>query len=110
MQNTKFILTIGLNDKDTKQQKYDLITSYKLVEDICKNYVDGYTIYECKGGYKHDNGYFVTEISLRLELQFTTELTVKIIANEIKKVLNQETIVFEKLTSNSILIWVTEKL
>ena len=100
----KFILIVGLNDKDTKQQKYDIITAYKLVEQISLDYVDGASITEQHGIYKHDDGTIVTELSLRIELQFTTELAVKLIANEIKKQLNQESIIFEKLTSNSILI------
>ena len=102
----KFILTIGLNDKDTKQQKYDIITCYKLVENVLKEYTDGYTIYETKGGYKHDSGEFVQETSLRVELLFTTELQVRLIANKIKapECLNQESIAFETITTNSVLL------
>ena len=101
---TKYILTIGLNDKDTKQQKYDTITAYKLVEQITQKYVDGYTIYETKGGYKHDDGTYTYEQSLRLELMFTTELQVRLIANSIKTTLNQESIALEILQTNTQLI------
>lgn len=104
MNTTKYILTIGLNDKDTKQQKYDTITAYKMIEQIALQYTDGTTITEQQGTYKHEDGTITHETSLALTLQFTNELTVKLIANEIKKALNQESIIFEKLTSNSILI------
>ena len=102
----KFILTIGLNDKDTKTQKYDTITAYKMIESVLKQYTDGYTIYETNGAYKHNDGYFVVEKSIRVELLFTTELQVRIIANKIKspECLNQETIAFEKITTDSQLI------
>jgi hypothetical protein len=102
----KFILTIGLNDKDTKQPKYDIITAYKLVENVLKQYVDGYTIYQTQGGYKHIDNTFITETSLRVELMFTTTNVVKTICNKIKSkdLLNQETIALEIVTSNSQLI------
>lgn len=57
----KFILTIGLNDKDTKQQRYDTITAYKMVENILQQYTDGYTMYQANGGYKHNDGTFTNE-------------------------------------------------
>ena len=102
----KYILTIGLNDKDTYVQKYDTITAYKIVENILSTYTDGYTIYETTGGYKHDDGTFITEKSLRVELLFISETLVRIIANKIKSptALNQETIVLEIQEYNSELI------
>jgi hypothetical protein len=103
---TKHILTIGLNDKDTKLQKFDIITSYKLVEAVLKQHTDGYTIYETRGGYKHDDGTFVTETSLRVELLFTDTNTIKLIANAIKSplCLNQESIAYEKITTKGELL------
>ncbi len=103
---TKYILTIGLNDKDTKIQKYDTITAYKLIENVLQQYTEGYTIVQATGGYKHDNGEWVSEPSLRVELLFVNELTCRIIANKIKSpdLLNQESIAFEIIESNSALI------
>ena len=98
---TKFNLTIGLNDKDTKTQLYDDITAYKIVENILKQYLDGYTILKAFGGYKHDDGTFTQENSLRVELLFTTALQVKIICDKIKQQLNQESIVVETIETNS---------
>lgn len=103
---TKHILTIGLNDKDTKLQKFDIITCYKLVEAVLRQYTDGYTIYDTHGGYKHDDGTFITEQSLRVELMFIDTDTVKLIANAIKAptCLNQESIAYEIIKSQSELI------
>lgn len=102
----KFILTIGLNDKDTKTQRYDTITAYKMVENILQQYTDGYTMYQANGGYKHNDGTFTNEISLRVELLFVDELTCRIIANKIKSkdILNQESIALEIIDTNSQLI------
>ena len=96
----KFILTIGLNDKDTYTQKFDTITAYKMIEDTLKSYTNGYTIYETKGGYKHDNGTYITETSIRVELMFIEKTQVLIIAKQLKTILNQESIGYEEITSN----------
>ena len=104
MTNTKHILTIGLNDQHTKTQKYDTITAYKMIENILTQYTTGYTIYETYGGYKHDDGTFISEKSIRVELMFISQALVFIIANKIKETLNQETIAYETITSNSQLI------
>lgn len=103
-QNTKHILTIGLNDKDTYTQKFDTITAYKMIENILKPRANGYTMYETHGGYTHENGTYITETSIRVELQFISQAQVFIIANEIKTQLNQESIVYETQTTNSQLI------
>ena len=102
----KYILTVGLNDKDTKLQKFDIITSYKLVEAILKQHTNGYTIYETRGGYRHENGEFVMETSLRIELLFVEDKTCRDIAKAIKAptCLNQETIAYEVVETNSELI------
>lgn len=54
----KFTLYVGLNDKDTKQQKISTLESFKMVNNIILSYCDGATIYEADGIYKHDNGTF----------------------------------------------------
>ena len=101
----RHILTIGLNDKDTHIQKFDTITAYKLIEDIIKEYNKGYTMYETKGGYMHeDNIHYVQETSIRVEMLFISELEVRIIADRIKASLNQESIAYETQTTNSQLI------
>ena len=96
----KFILTIGLNDKDTYTQKYDTITAYKLIEDTLKTYTNGYTIYETKGGYLHTNGTYISETSIRVELMFIAKTQVLVIAKQLKTTLNQESIGYEEITSN----------
>jgi hypothetical protein len=101
---TKHILTIGLNDKDTYTQKFDTITAYKMIEQILSPRTNGYTMYETNGGYMHDNGTFISEKSIRIELMFISQTQVFIIADLIKQQLNQETIAYETITSNSKLI------
>ena len=88
----RYTLNIGLNDKDTKVQKYDILTSYKLVEDILQEYTDGYTIYETHGGFRHEDKHFVQEKSLTVLLYNTNDMMIKIIVDKIKDTLNQESV------------------
>ena len=89
----KFILNVGLNDKDTKLQRIDSIEAYKIVENtLLNNGLSGYTIYQGKGLYKHDNGEITQENTLIIEVLFTTDEVINKIIKILKHVLNQESI------------------
>lgn len=98
-------LNIGLNDKDTKQQKYDIITSYKIIEDILQQYTDGYTIYETHGGFRHADKHFVQEKSLTVILYDTSDMMIKILVEEIKQILNQESVAVTLEQVNTRFMW-----
>ena len=93
MKEKKYILNVGLNDKDTKLQKIDSIEAYKIVENtLLNNGLDGYTIYQGKGLYKHDNGTITQENTLIIEVIFTTDDIINKVITILKQVLNQESI------------------
>lgn len=99
----KYILYVGLNDKDTKTQKIDTLSAYNLTNNILLNYVEGATVTQSKGIYKHNNGNVVIENTLVIELLFTDKTTVETIAKELKMALNQESIAIQKQTIESYL-------
>lgn len=99
----KYILYVGLNDKDTKTQKIDTLSAYNLTNNILLNYVEGATVTQSKGIYKHNNGNVVIENTLIIELLFTDKNTVETIAKELKIALNQESIAIQKQTIESYL-------
>lgn len=99
----KYILYVGLNDKDTKTQKIDTLSAYNLTNNILLNYVEGATVTQSKGIYKHNNGNVVIENTLVIELLFTDKITVETIAKELKMALNQESIAIQKQTIESYL-------
>lgn len=99
----KYILYVGLNDKDTKTQKIDTLSAYNLTNNILLNYVEGVTVTQSKGIYKHNNGNVVIENTLIIELLFTDKTTVETIAKELKIALNQESIAIQKQTIESYL-------
>jgi hypothetical protein len=88
----KYTLYVGLNDKDSKVQLISTLEAYKMINNVLLQYVDGATIYEARGIYKHDDGTFTTENTLRIELLFVERETVKTIVDTLKKMLNQESI------------------
>lgn len=89
---TKYTLFVGLNDKDTKQQKLTSVEAYKVVETVCNDICNGATISEAVGIYKHNDGTVVIENSLRVELMYTTKDAVLEVIKMLKIALNQESI------------------
>lgn len=99
----KFILYVGLNDKDTKTQKINTLDAYNIINNILLTYVEGATITQSNGIYKHENGNFTTENTFIIELLFTDTETVEQIANDLKRILNQESIAIQKQVIESYL-------
>lgn len=101
MELTKFTLFVGLNDKDSKQQEIGTVDAFKIVSNLIASRFDGGTVSEATGIYKHDNGTFVTETTLRVELLFASTEHVRSFVNDLKNVLNQESIAVQKEVINS---------
>ena len=92
----KWTLYIGLNDKDSKVQEIEELEAYKIVRNLLLNFTDGATIFSAMGIYKHEDGTFVTEKTFRIELLFVEKPTVKEIVNQLKVLLNQESIAVQR--------------
>ena len=89
----KYILYVGLNDKDKKKQLITTANAKKLIKKtLFKNNVEGYTIYMANGLYKHDNGQITQEKTIIIELLYINNNILNIIIQELKKILNQESI------------------
>ena len=100
----KFTLYLGLNDKDKKIQLINTLEAYKICNNILMHYTDGATIFEANGIYKHDNGEFTIEKTLRIELLFVDKKTVVNIVEDLKKAFNQESIAVQEQKISSELI------
>lgn len=100
----KFTLYLGLNDKDKKVQLINTLEAYKICNNILMHYTDGATIFEANGIYKHDNGEFTIEKTLRIELLFVDKKTVVDIVEDLKKAFNQESIAVQEQKISSELI------
>ena len=93
----KYNIYIGLNDKDSKKQE---VSTRRAKEEVIKilnnNNITGLTMYEVTGVFKHEDGTMTFEKSLKVELLEVEEVDVLKSIEELKKALNQESIMLEE--------------
>ena len=90
----KYTITVGLNDKDTKKQKHFTRYYYKEIYKMFDFFkIEGATLTEAKGFYRHDNGEAVKEKAINIDLLFIEETTVKMMCKYLLKKFNQESVV-----------------
>ena len=99
---TRYTLTIGLFDKDTKKQKISSDMALRIVSDLVVQTVGYGTIHNGNGIYTHANGQIVCEPSIIyfVDVEEEEESKIKNLAWMIKKALNQESIMMEKQQVN----------
>ena len=95
---TRYTLTIRLFDKDTKKQKILTDMALRIVSDLVVQTVGYGTIHTGNGIYTHNNGSIVVEPSLVFFVDGEKDLKnkVKTLAWQIKKALNQESVMLEE--------------
>ena len=95
---TRYTLTIGLFDKDTKRQKISTDIAIRIVSDLVVNVIGYGTIHNGNGIYTHNNGSIVIEPSIVFFVDGEKDLKdkVKTLAWQIKKALNQESVMLEE--------------
>ena len=83
---------VGLNDRETKEQKFTSDRYIKVLKEVCFNYHTPFSFVLHEGGYFHENGDYVQENTIVLSL-IDVDMDV---ANEIAKDLcvffNQESV------------------
>lgn len=105
----KVLLTVGLNDKDSKMQQISTLEAYKVLQNLLCNMFGGGTIFEAKGIYTHDDGTRVIENTLRCEVydfcgDSAFESKIIEFCQTTKKILNQESVAVEREIVKSELI------
>ena len=95
---TRYTLTIGLFDKDTKRQKISTDVAIRIVSDLVVNIIGYGTIHNGNGIYTHTNGQIVVEPSIVyfVDGEEEEESKIKSLAWMIKKALNQESVMLEE--------------
>ncbi len=92
----KYLLYIGINDKDTNLPKYTQEEAKEIVNKICTKYVGGYTVLNSDGGWIDEKGVLFREKILVYELNDASEEQIKSILDEAIVALNQSSILVEK--------------
>ena len=101
--NTKITICVGLNDKETKNQKITTTAANDLIYNAVVKYFGFGTVSNCAGVYSHDDGSNTTvcETSVKIELTFFKTGKKRAIkkclpfVQEMKRELNQESIYLE---------------
>ena len=96
MKQQTTILSIGLNDKDTKKQ----VIKTRQAKQIISSIVSDCTMYDAMGKYTHEDGTEVTELCVRVELYNVSDKAVKSYCKKLKKELNQECIAVSQYETN----------
>lgn len=102
----KYILTLGLNDKDTCKPAF---SESKAIETICNLLLQrgfqGASITSGRGFYQMEStGETVFEDFVKIEFMFVEAQKVIDFANVLKSVFNQESVAFETVNTDSILL------
>ena len=91
-------LYIGLNDKDTKQQELTNLDAKAEISTILFRYFpNGFTLQECQGMYRHEDGTVVCENTIKVTLFNYEFVGISDVIKEIKDKLNQESVATEYL-------------
>lgn len=93
-------LYVGLNDKDTKRQELSNLEAKAEISAILFRYCpNGFTLQECQGMYKHEDGAVVCENTIKVILfDYNIELVLDAV-EDLKLKLNQECIAVEYINS-----------
>ena len=95
-ENGKYVLYIGLNDKDTCSQIIPTEEAKEIVNGICVKYAEGYTVTEANGGWIDEAGALTEEVSLVYTITNAEEADVVSIMDEVLTALNQNSILVEQ--------------
>lgn len=88
-------------DKDTKQQEIPSQDFFNTVRKVMRlKNIDNYTIYKCKGHYKHKDGKMVCEPTLNIEIieheNWTNFIYIDDLKHMLCDLLNQEDVLITK--------------
>ena len=101
----KYIISLGLNDKDSKTQIVRSTEALYFIETQVAIRFWGGTIIDARGVYKHDDGTIVRENGIRIEiLAYTSEEVAIDFCELLKNEYNQESVLLEIVDTNEYFI------
>ncbi len=91
----QYVMYVGTNDKDTYQPKHTNEEAKDIVDEICLKYFEGYTLQEATGSWVDEKNNATHEYTLVCYFDDADRDTVYKAADEVIKVLNQNTVLIE---------------
>lgn len=92
VQMTETRIYVGLNDSETREQKYETEKYVKILKDVCKGFHVAFSMDIEEGGYYHEDGEYIEETSLVLVLIDANRDVVKEIAQNLCTIFHQESV------------------
>ncbi|MBR0413709.1 MAG: hypothetical protein IJI67_01395 [Clostridia bacterium] len=104
LQMTETKIYIGLNDSQTKEQKYTTEKYMSVLKNVCRNYHVAFSVDIEEGGYFHDDGEYTEETSFVLVLIDAQKKVVKEIAKDLCVFFHQESVLVTEEKINGFFI------
>ena len=98
----KYTLYLGLNDKDTFEQKISTEDAIEKANEICARHSGGYTQFTARGGWTNDDGTLGHENTLVYMIYDIQESDLQAMLDEFLKEFNQSSVLVEKNESSHI--------
>lgn len=98
----EYTIYVGLNDKDTYRQLLSTAQAKEIIDAICIQYVDGYTVTEAEGAWMDEKNVLTRENTLVYHFREADEEALREMMNRIMQALNQNTILMEVRTASGI--------
>ncbi|MBQ5978247.1 MAG: hypothetical protein IJL51_08955 [Oscillospiraceae bacterium] len=89
---TKTDIYIGLNDQDTKEQKFATEKYVSVLKNVCVSYRVSFSFNLIRGGYIHESGEYTQENTLVLTLIDTERAVIEEIARDLCTFFRQESV------------------
>ena len=93
---TQFVMYVGTNDKDTYKPEHTREEAMQIVDAICLDYFDGYTLTEATGSWLDEKSNITHEYTIVCYFDGADEETVHRAADDIISALNQNTVLIEQ--------------
>lgn len=87
---------VGLNDRDTKEQKLETERYVNILKSVCRNYEAAFSFSVQQGGYMHEDGTYTQENSLVLSLIDADKNLIDEIAKDLCVFFHQESVMITK--------------
>ena len=102
MSETK--IYVGLNDSETREQKYETKKYLNILKNVCRNYHVAFSVDIEEGGYFHEDGEYTEETSLVLVLVDADKDIVQNIAKDLCTFFHQESVLVTENCVNGYLV------
>lgn len=98
MTTKTYQIALGLNDRETKVQKYSTIEAYKIVTNLICARFGGGSVFEGRGVYRHTDGSnaVVSETTLFIFISGAERSAIMAFCAELREMFNQESVMLSE--------------